>query len=78
MAEVRSESLPVFCQHPIVARDTLADANLSMFAFSVADEAGVVEPCRKLAAAYESWIDGLQAEAAGPGPQPRTSEDRRG
>lgn len=64
--EVRSESLPVFCQHPIVARDTLADANLSMFAFSVADEAGVVGPCRTLAAAYESWIDCLQAEATGP------------
>ena len=64
IVEVCSESLPVFCQHPIIARESLAGANLSMLGLALADEAGVVEPCRRLASAYEDWIHSQRAEAA--------------
>lgn len=64
IVELRSETLPVFAQHPIIARDRLAGADLSMLGIASADVAGVLGTCEKLAEAYEEWITGQRLQAA--------------
>jgi hypothetical protein len=64
VSEVRSETLPVFAQHPIIARDRLAGADLSMLGLATAGNAVVVETCGKLVDAYCDWIGEQRAAAA--------------
>lgn len=61
--EVRSDTLPCFTQHPIIARDALPGVNLSMLGLATATDADLFSSCERLAAAYKRWIAEQQDEA---------------
>ena len=56
VTNVRTESLPVFTQHPILPRNTLEGVNLSMLGLSQADDEAILNSCRRLAERYGDWI----------------------
>lgn len=62
VTEVRSEVLPVFEQAPILPRESIDGADLSMKFLWEAPTQAVVASCRSLAGAYKKWIEQREAE----------------
>ena len=58
---LRTETLPVVEQPPVLPRDRLDGVNLSMLGLSTAGDDNIIASCRSLAVAYETWIDGAEA-----------------
>ena len=56
VVEVRTETLPVFTQHPILPRERLEGVNLSMLGLSCAEDAAILASCHELAGRYFKWI----------------------
>jgi hypothetical protein len=61
---VRTETLPVFEQPPVVPLDRADGAELSMRALAEATGAALTGSCRALAAAYRAWIEAREQELA--------------
>lgn len=61
---VRTETLPVFEQAPIVPRDQVDRVELSMRGLAEATTADLAASCRALASAYLTWIDEREKELA--------------
>ncbi len=64
VAAVRTESLPVFQQAPILPREALPEVELSMKVLSEAEPDALVVACQALAAAYSAWIDDKKIDLA--------------
>jgi hypothetical protein len=62
---VRSEVLPVFEQPPILPRDSIAGAELSMKRLAEGLESEIIKACKALADAYRNWIQERKAELDG-------------
>ncbi|MCJ2032703.1 helicase-related protein [Methylobacterium sp. J-068] len=61
---IRSETLPVFEQPPVLPLEDAPGVELSMRKLAEASRADVASSCRALADAYEAWIDERDRELA--------------
>lgn len=62
VVSIRSEALPVFEQAPVVPREGVEGAELSMKKLAAADEMALLKACQALADGYRAWITERAAE----------------